>query len=114
MSWGYRRRERFKLDLTHVPWWRRLLLLPLLIPIRLYQLTLSPFIPPICRFSPTCSDYALEAIQERGVCRGTVLAAWRLLRCNPFSRGGFDPVPPDPKVTPPAPAAHPGEGTAPP
>jgi uncharacterized protein len=61
-------------------------------PIRLYALVISPFIPRRCKYEPTCSRYALEAITEFGVFRGTVLAGWRLLRCNPLSHGGYDPV----------------------
>ena len=60
--------------------------------IRLYQRFLSPLLAPACRYTPTCSHYAAEAIDLHGA-RGVVLAAWRLLRCHPFSRGGFDPVP---------------------
>jgi putative membrane protein insertion efficiency factor len=62
--------------------------------IRLYQLTLSPLIGRQCRFHPTCSVYAAEAIAKFGVVRGSVLAARRLARCHPFHPGGFDPVPP--------------------
>ena len=62
--------------------------------IRLYQLTLSPFIGQQCRFHPTCSVYAAEAIERFGVLRGTLLAIRRLGRCHPFHPGGFDPVPP--------------------
>ena len=66
-------------------------------PIRLYQLVFSPLKPaPTCRFVPTCSCYAIEAVEKRGVVRGTLKALWRLLRCHPFSRGGYDPVLPDP------------------
>ena len=61
--------------------------------IRLYQWTVSPHLGPRCRFYPSCSQYALEAIQQRGVLRGTLLAAARLGRCHPFHPGGFDPVP---------------------
>jgi putative membrane protein insertion efficiency factor len=61
-------------------------------PIRLYQVTLSPLLRPRCRYAPSCSDYALQAIREYGILRGLVLAGWRLLRCNPFSHGGLDPV----------------------
>jgi len=61
-------------------------------PIRLYQRTLSPALPPRCRYEPSCSRYAAQAIEEFGILRGLVLGAWRLLRCNPFSHGGFDPV----------------------
>lgn len=50
-----------------------------------------------CRFHPTCSEYAAIAVSEYGFARGTAMAFWRLLRCNPFSRGGFDPVPPNPR-----------------
>jgi uncharacterized protein len=61
-------------------------------PIRLYQRFISPLFPRRCKYEPTCSAYAVEAIRSFGPLRGTVLAAWRLLRCNPFSRGGHDPV----------------------
>lgn len=60
--------------------------------IRLYQRLLSPALPRRCRYEPTCSAYAAESIRRFGWLRGSVLAAWRLLRCNPFSDGGFDPV----------------------
>ena len=63
--------------------------------IRTYQLTMSPrFSGGACRFTPTCSQYALEAIQVHGVFKGTLLAVWRIIRCNPFCKGGYDPVPP--------------------
>jgi len=61
-------------------------------PIRVYQRVISPLIPPRCKYYPSCSEYAVQAITEFGILRGLVLAAWRLLRCNPFSHGGFDPV----------------------
>jgi putative membrane protein insertion efficiency factor len=61
-------------------------------PIRAYQLVVSPLLRPRCRYAPSCSDYAVGAIREYGVARGLVLAGWRLLRCNPFSHGGIDPV----------------------
>jgi len=61
--------------------------------IRVYQLTLSPLLGNCCRFEPTCSHYAAEAIRRHGLIRGGLLAAWRVLRCNPFGRGGYDPVP---------------------
>lgn len=73
---------------AHLP---RTLLLGL---IRLYQLTLSRLLPPgTCRFYPSCSRYGFEAIQKHGAVRGSLLAAWRVLRCNPFNPGGYDPVP---------------------
>lgn len=61
-------------------------------PIVAYQRLLSPALPRRCRYEPTCSAYATQAIREFGILRGSVLAVWRLLRCNPFSHGGFDPV----------------------
>jgi len=59
-------------------------------PIRLYRRVLSPALPARCKYHPTCSQYAVEAIRRYGVLRGVVLAAWRLLRCNPWSHGGVD------------------------
>jgi putative membrane protein insertion efficiency factor len=61
-------------------------------PIVGYQRVISPGLPRRCRYEPTCSRYAVQALSEYGILRGLVLAAWRLLRCNPWSRGGFDPV----------------------
>ncbi len=61
--------------------------------IRFYQKHISAHTAPCCRFSPTCSAYAIEALQRHGVIFGTALAVWRLLRCNPLCRGGYDPVP---------------------
>jgi uncharacterized protein len=61
-------------------------------PITVYQRLISPAIPRRCKYHPTCSRYAVEAIREYGILRGAVLAAWRLLRCNPWSYGGYDPV----------------------
>jgi uncharacterized protein len=62
------------------------------VPIRLYQRFISPLFVRRCKYEPTCSAYALEAVRSYGVVRGGILAAWRLLRCNPFSHGGHDPV----------------------
>ena len=61
-------------------------------PIVLYQRLISPAFPRRCRYEPTCSSYATQAIGRFGILRGLVLAGWRLLRCNPFSPGGLDPV----------------------
>lgn len=61
--------------------------------IRLYKLVISPLLPPACRFYPTCSQYAAQAIEKHGVLRGGILAAKRLARCHPFNPGGVDPVP---------------------
>jgi len=58
-----------------------------------YQRWISPTMPRRCRYEPTCSDYAVQAIRRFGLARGALLASWRLLRCNPFSHGGFDPIP---------------------
>ncbi|HWW91144.1 MAG TPA: membrane protein insertion efficiency factor YidD [Solirubrobacteraceae bacterium] len=61
-------------------------------PVVVYQRVISPAIPRRCKYEPTCSRYAVEAIHRYGILRGLVLAGWRLLRCNPLSNGGYDPV----------------------
>lgn len=61
--------------------------------IRIYQRAISPFLPRVCRFEPSCSRYFIEALQKRGALKGTLLGVWRILRCNPFCRAGYDPVP---------------------
>ena len=61
--------------------------------IKFYRQFISPLKPPCCRFYPTCSEYALEAFEKRGFFVGLILTAWRVLRCNPFGKGGYDPVP---------------------
>ncbi|MDR0986903.1 MAG: membrane protein insertion efficiency factor YidD [Ruminococcus sp.] len=65
----------------------------LLFLLKIYSLYISPLFPPRCKYYPTCSSYAKTAIMTHGAFRGTILAAWRILRCNPFSMGGLDPVP---------------------
>ena len=65
----------------------------LILLIRFYQQGISPFKPPCCKYYPTCSNYALQAIERFGALKGSLLALYRILRCNPFSRGGYDPVP---------------------
>jgi len=60
--------------------------------LRAYKRILSPMFPPACRYLPTCSEYAMEAIDRFGVLRGGAMALWRLLRCHPFAPGGYDPV----------------------
>ncbi len=61
--------------------------------LRFYKRNISPLLPNACIYTPTCSEYAMEAIRVHGVFKGTGLAIWRLLRCNPFMKGGYDPVP---------------------
>jgi hypothetical protein len=61
-------------------------------PIKLYQRLISPMVGQRCKYYPSCSEYAVQAVKRFGVLRGLVLGAWRLLRCNPWSHGGFDPV----------------------
>lgn len=61
--------------------------------IRFYKMAVSPYLPPSCRFSPTCSIYAMEALKRHGFLKGTLLATLRIMRCHPLCRGGYDPVP---------------------
>ncbi len=84
---------------------------PLLALIAAYQRWISPAIPRRCRYEPTCSAYTAEAVQRFGVLRGALLGTWRILRCNPFSHGGFDPLPErfTLRVGPVDPATHHGE-----
>ena len=63
-------------------------------PIRFYQKYISPLLGSNCRFRPTCSQYALEALEVHGAVKGLILSVWRILRCNPFGKCGYDPVPP--------------------
>jgi len=67
---------------------------PLVLLVRVYQVTLSPWMGGQCRYEPTCSAFALEALREHGAWRGSLMAVRRILRCHPFVRGGYDPVPP--------------------
>lgn len=99
---------------------RAVLLAVVLAPLRAYRRWISPGLPRRCRYYPTCSAYAEQAIVELGFVRGTILAGWRLLRCNPFSRGGYDPLEErtlfrprdDAGGDPPPPLARTPEGTA--
>lgn len=61
-------------------------------PIRVYRRLMSPLLPRRCKYEPSCSSYAAQAVEEYGILRGLILAGWRLLRCNPWSHGGYDPV----------------------
>jgi uncharacterized protein len=66
-----------------------------LLPVHIYRALISPMkLAPSCRYLPTCSEYAVTAVKQRGIAVGSLLAVWRVLRCNPLFRGGFDPVPP--------------------
>ena len=65
----------------------------LLAALRFYKRHISPGLPPACRVRPTCSEYAYEAVERYGAIRGGALAVWRVVRCNPFCKGGYDPVP---------------------
>ena len=65
----------------------------LVLPIRFYQLAISPLLGPSCRFTPTCSEYARQALMKHGPIKGLYLAIWRILRCNPWGGSGYDPVP---------------------
>ncbi|MFT3737264.1 MAG: membrane protein insertion efficiency factor YidD [Breznakibacter sp.] len=82
---------------TPVQWilWgiRQFLVIVLLIPIKFYQYVISPLKGPSCRFTPTCSAYAVEALKKHGPAKGLYLAIWRILRCNPWGGHGYDPVP---------------------
>ena len=60
--------------------------------IKLYQICISPFLPPACRFYPSCSQYFIEALKKKGLIKGSILGVYRLLRCHPFCEGGYDPV----------------------
>ena len=79
--------KRFVHEVLHFIGWL------LILPIRFYQKYISPLKPPTCRFTPTCSQYAIEAIRKHGPFKGVALAVWRILRCNPWGGSGYDPVP---------------------
>lgn len=77
---------------------QRILVELVLLPVRVYRLVVSPLKgAPSCRYLPTCSEYAIEAVQKRGVVVGSALATWRILRCNPLFHAGHDPVPEGPR-----------------
>lgn len=64
----------------------------LIILIKIYQKTISPFLPRSCRYYPSCSEYAVDALMKHGVVKGSLRAIWRILRCNPWGKGGYDPA----------------------
>jgi len=70
----------------------RLVGLLMILALRAYQIFISPLLPPVCRFEPSCSHYMVEAIRKKGPLVGLLKGLWRLLRCNPFCKGGYDPV----------------------
>ena len=79
-----------------IHWWRTLSRVPsgiLIGIVRVYRYAISPFFPPSCRYYPSCSEYAVGALRHHGAIRGGILTVWRILRCNPWSSGGEDPVP---------------------
>jgi uncharacterized protein len=73
---------------------RKAMIFPFILLIKLYQYTISPYIPDSCRFNPSCSNYSLEAFKIHGIIKGIILSAWRILRCNPWGGHGYDPIPP--------------------
>jgi uncharacterized protein len=83
-------------------WLRELFLLPL----HAYRAVISPNLAPRCKYYPSCSTYGVQAVRELGVIKGSIVAAWRVVRCNPFSHGGVDPVHAQRVFTPRTPAAH--------
>lgn len=76
-----------------IHWISKLLVQLLLLPIYFYKRAISPMLPPSCRFTPSCSTYAVEALKKHGPIKGLLLAIWRILRCNPWGGSGYDPVP---------------------
>jgi hypothetical protein len=81
--------------------------------LRAYKWAISPMFPPACRYVPTCSEYAMEAVERYGAVRGGLMAVWRLLRCHPFAHGGYDPVvkqSENPDFSQPREAGHPACG----
>ena len=74
-------------------WVKKVLAWVLLLPIRFYQVCITPYTPPSCRFQTTCTEYARQAILKHGPFKGLALAVWRILRCNPWGGSGYDPVP---------------------
>lgn len=75
------------------PMLRKIVILPFVVLIRFYQIAISPFFPPTCRYSPSCSHYTLEALRTHGLIKGGWLGAKRILSCNPWGGSGYDPVP---------------------
>ena len=76
-----------------IKWIGKIITWILLIPIYFYKKCISPFTPPACRYRPTCSTYAIQALKKHGPIKGLALAIWRIMRCNPWGGSGYDPVP---------------------
>ncbi|MFR9651253.1 MAG: membrane protein insertion efficiency factor YidD [Rikenellaceae bacterium] len=72
---------------------RKIAIAPLILLVRIYQRLISPLLPPTCRFTPTCSQYAIEALRKHGIFKGSYLTIRRILRCHPWGGSGYDPVP---------------------
>jgi putative membrane protein insertion efficiency factor len=72
-------------------WLRSALALALILPVRFYQAVIGPLLPKVCKFHPSCSDYFIEAVHKHGPLCGSAKGLWRICRCNPWSRGGYDP-----------------------
>jgi putative membrane protein insertion efficiency factor len=87
------RQRLFPIPSTVAGWLQLPLTWLFILLIRCYQVVISPGLPSSCRFAPSCSQYALDAIRRHGAIRGGLLGAWRLLRCHPWHPGGYDPVP---------------------
>ena len=87
------RRQSFSSDITIIPIFHPMLKNLLILPISFYRACISPMLPPACRYTPTCSQYAIEAITKHGALRGSWLAIKRIARCHPWGGSGYDPVP---------------------
>ena len=79
-------------EIDGVSAWRRPISWMLVAVVRLYQVSLSPMLGGHCKYLPTCSEYWIQAVVRKGALRGAAMGVWRIVRCNPFSRGGYDPV----------------------
>ena len=101
---GYELVAGTKRLLRVLAWVERLIAWPLILLVRFYRTFISPGLAPACRYHPSCSAYADESLCRHGLIRGGALMTWRLCRCNPFSRGGYDPVPGSPRLDVVAPA----------
>lgn len=87
MAPGHDRQRKFKAVV------RKITIAPFIWLIKFYRVCISPLKPPTCRFTPTCSEYALQAFRKHGPFKGLALTVWRILRCNPWGGSGYDPVP---------------------